>query len=98
MMKSHIADAVLMPAAFGICGTDPEPRLAIGPADRVRVLVGYLETQEREQATVELLGFFVIADSDRQMIDSNHAHHEVLHCLFRDMSQGSRRRLPIRVM
>ncbi len=38
MMKSDIADPILTLAARCIGLADPEPRMAIGPADRIRVL------------------------------------------------------------
>src|SRR3546814_9261859 len=74
MVEADRAD--LVPAlAARIRLPDPEPRLAVGPADHVGVLVQHLEAEEREQPAVEFLGFIVIADANGEMVDADDAHH-----------------------
>ena len=77
-MEANIADAVLVRAALGIGRADPEPRLAVGPADRVLVFIRDLEAEELEQPAVEGLRLLVVADPDHQVIDPNDAYHAVL--------------------
>jgi hypothetical protein len=45
MMKADVAGAMLVLAALGIGRPDPQPRLAVGPADGVVIFVGNLESK-----------------------------------------------------
>ena len=56
VVETDVAHAVFALAPIGVGRTDPEARLAVGPANRVLVFVGDLEAQECEQPAVELLG------------------------------------------
>ena len=105
VVEADIADAVLVLAALGIGRADPEPRLAVGPADRVVVFVRDLEAEELEQPAVEGLRLLVVADPDHQVIDPDDAHHAVLrssrtdHChtarrTYCPLSVARRRRVP----
>src|SRR5882672_1826193 len=69
VMQAEVADAVCL-AALG--RRDPVARLAVGPADRVGILVRDLEAQELEQPAVEGLGLLIVADPDRDVIDTDH--------------------------
>src|SRR5438270_58255 len=77
-MKADIAGAVLMLHAFFVRGSDPEPRLAVGPADRVLIFIRNLEAEEFEQTAIEGFGFLIIADPDDKVINSDDTHHRDL--------------------
>src|SRR5690348_7680877 len=61
VMEAYIAYAELVRATLSIGRADPEPRLAVGPADRVLVFIRDLEAEESEQPAVEGLRLFVVA-------------------------------------
>src|SRR6185312_13157159 len=81
VMKTDISHPIRVLAAARVGEADPESGLAIRPADRVIVFVRQLETEECEQATVELFRLLVVADSDGQVIDPDDTHHVGLHSL-----------------
>ncbi|MOA42980.1 hypothetical protein D3C78_1650860 [compost metagenome] len=68
MVKAHLADAVLVPAAPGVGGEDPEAGLRGLPADGVLVLVGNLQAEELEEPAVERPGTREVADGDHQVV------------------------------
>src|SRR4051812_39646629 len=68
MMQADIADLVFLPS---LGRGDPVAGLAVGPADRLRILVGDLEAQELEELRVEGLGLLVIADPDRDVVNAD---------------------------
>jgi hypothetical protein len=74
VVEADIVVAVLVGAAFRVGGSDPEPRLAVGPANGGVTLIRKFESEEIEQALIERLRFFVIADPDAQVVDPNHPH------------------------
>jgi len=71
-MEADVAHAMLVLAALRVGGADPEPRVAVGPADRFVVLVGDIEAEKRKQAAVEILGPRIVADADDEVIDAHH--------------------------
>ena len=88
MVESNITDAVFALAAFFIRRPDPEPCIAIRPADGILVFIRYSEAEKIEQPAVERLGLLVIANPDDEMVDSHDTYHMALSC------QAAMRRTP----
>src|SRR5262245_1273168 len=53
VVEADVADAVFAFATVRIGGADPESCLAIGPADRILVFLGYFKAKEAEQPVIE---------------------------------------------
>src|SRR5688572_28252767 len=77
-MDADVAGAMPVFQAGLVGRADPEPGLAIGPADGVLVLIQHLEAEEFEQGAVERLRLAVVADPDRQVIDTHDTDHDSL--------------------
>src|SRR5258707_414403 len=68
MVKADIAGAMFVFQAFLIGGTDPEPRLAIRPADRIVIFIRDLKAEESEEMAIEGFRFLIVTDPDDDMV------------------------------
>jgi hypothetical protein len=74
VVEADVALAMLaLLAATG--GSDPEPGLAIRPADRVIIFIRDLKAEEGEKTAVKGLRLLVIADPDGEMVDADDPDH-----------------------
>ena len=78
MMKPDIAGAMLVLQALLIGGTDPEPGLAIRPADRVVIFIRDLKAEVSEEPVIEGFRFLIVTDPDDDMVYSYDLDHPAL--------------------
>lgn len=64
---------MLMLTTLGVGRPDPEPGLAVGPADGVAVFIRNLESKEREQPAVKGFRQRIVADPDDDVVNADDA-------------------------